>query len=173
MPNLQALYLSKYGSRVYIIHRRDSLRASKVMQRQAQDNPKIQVRSIVSQLHGRRRSRDILLQCRAQIWALAPATRCMQVIFSHEIVEANGDHDWIKSLHLKHTKNGQTQDLQVRWSPSLSQYSCPAEPCWCSQPQSRSSSCQAHGWVRPASKHSCCLPCAQLVRATSAHWWWT
>ena len=37
----EALFLTKYGSKVYIIHRRDELRASKVMQRRALDHPKI------------------------------------------------------------------------------------------------------------------------------------
>ena len=37
----EATFLTKYGSKVYIIHRRDTLRASMVMQRRAQANPKI------------------------------------------------------------------------------------------------------------------------------------
>ncbi|KAG8059655.1 hypothetical protein GUJ93_ZPchr0002g26111 [Zizania palustris] len=36
-------FLTKYGSHVYIIHRRDSFRASKIMQARALSNPKIQV----------------------------------------------------------------------------------------------------------------------------------
>lgn len=39
----EALFLTKYGSKVYIIHRRDELRASKVMQRRALDHPKIEM----------------------------------------------------------------------------------------------------------------------------------
>ncbi|XP_068648727.1 thioredoxin reductase NTRB-like [Aristolochia californica] len=37
----EANFLTKYGSRVYIIHRRDTLRASKIMQERATKNPKI------------------------------------------------------------------------------------------------------------------------------------
>ncbi|KAK9812270.1 hypothetical protein WJX73_009160 [Symbiochloris irregularis] len=39
----EANFLTKYGSIVYIIHRRDEFRASKIMQKRAQDNPKIKI----------------------------------------------------------------------------------------------------------------------------------
>lgn len=39
----EALFLTKFGSKVYIIHRRDELRASKIMGERAQKHPKIEI----------------------------------------------------------------------------------------------------------------------------------
>lgn len=41
----EALFLTKYGSKVYIIHRRGELRASRIMQKRALENEKIEVRT--------------------------------------------------------------------------------------------------------------------------------
>ena len=39
----EATFLTKYGSKVYLIHRRDELRASKIMQKRAMSNSKIEI----------------------------------------------------------------------------------------------------------------------------------
>ncbi|EPS59673.1 thioredoxin reductase [Genlisea aurea] len=52
----EANFLTKYGSKVYIIHRRDEFRASKIMQSRTLSNPKVEVlwNSVVAEAYGKR-----------------------------------------------------------------------------------------------------------------------
>lgn len=59
----EAIFLTKYGSRVYIVHRRDQLRASKIMADRALSHPKIEVlwNSEIKKISGDQLVRKILL----------------------------------------------------------------------------------------------------------------
>ena len=50
----EAMFLSRFGSKVYLIHRRDSFKASKTMQERVMSNPKIEIiyNSAVDELLG-------------------------------------------------------------------------------------------------------------------------
>ena len=60
----EANFLTKFASKVYIIHRRDSLKASKIMQQRAFDNPKIEFiwNSAVAELKGEAKLEGVVLE---------------------------------------------------------------------------------------------------------------
>lgn len=60
----EASYLTKFGSKVYVIHRRDEFRASKVMQKRILDNPKAQPvwNSVVVDVLGEDRVTGVMLE---------------------------------------------------------------------------------------------------------------
>ncbi|MEL0134763.1 MAG: thioredoxin-disulfide reductase [Aquiluna sp.] len=60
----EANFLTKFASKVYIIHRRDSLKASKIMQQRAFDNPKIEFiwNSAIAELKGDARLEGVVLE---------------------------------------------------------------------------------------------------------------
>ena len=60
----EANFLTKFASKVYIIHRRDSLKASKIMQQRAFDNPQIEFvwNSAVAELKGDAKLEGVVLE---------------------------------------------------------------------------------------------------------------
>jgi thioredoxin reductase (NADPH) len=60
----EAIFLTKYGSRVFIVHRRDQLRASKIMAERAIKHPKIEIlwNSVIEQISGDQVVRGVLLK---------------------------------------------------------------------------------------------------------------
>jgi thioredoxin reductase (NADPH) len=60
----EAIFLTKYGSRVYIVHRRDELRASKIMAERAMKHPKIELlwNSAIEKIEGDQIVKKIILK---------------------------------------------------------------------------------------------------------------
>lgn len=60
----EALFLTKFGSRVYMVHRRDKLRASKIMQQRAMNHPKLEILwdSVVERIDGDKVVRSVTIR---------------------------------------------------------------------------------------------------------------
>jgi thioredoxin reductase (NADPH) len=60
----EATFLTRFADKVYVIHRRDELKASKIMQQRAFDNPKIEFiwNSGISAIHGENEVTGVTLQ---------------------------------------------------------------------------------------------------------------
>ncbi|MDG2479137.1 MAG: FAD-dependent oxidoreductase, partial [Aquiluna sp.] len=60
----EANFLTKFASKVYVIHRRDSLKASKIMQQRAFDNEKIEFiwNSAIAELKGEAKLEGVVLE---------------------------------------------------------------------------------------------------------------
>jgi thioredoxin reductase (NADPH) len=60
----EATFLTRFAEKVFVIHRRDSLKASKIMQQRAFDNPKIEFiwNSAVTALHGEVKLEGVTLE---------------------------------------------------------------------------------------------------------------
>jgi len=60
----EAIFLTKYGSRVYIVHRRGELRASKIMAKRAMHHPKIEIlwNTVIEKISGDQIVRKVLLK---------------------------------------------------------------------------------------------------------------
>lgn len=60
----EAIFLTKYGSRIFIVHRRDELRASKIMAERALKHPKIEVlwNSAIEKISGDKIVQKVLLK---------------------------------------------------------------------------------------------------------------
>lgn len=96
----EADYLTRYAEKVYLIHRRDELRASQILQKRVFDNPKIEViwNKVVDEIEGDERGVNQLWlrdTGSGETWTLM-ATGCFVFIGfrpNSDLIKGHFDHD--------------------------------------------------------------------------------
>lgn len=60
----EAIFLTKYGSKIYVVHRRDQLRASKIMEERILRHPKIEILwdSVITKIEGQDTVKNIVIE---------------------------------------------------------------------------------------------------------------
>ena len=98
----EATFLTKFASKVYLVHRRDELRASKIMCQRAFDNPKIEIlwNSQVAEIQGEAKLSGVILKD-----TLTDATRSLPVDGLFIAIGHRPNTDLFKG-HLELKENG-------------------------------------------------------------------
>ena len=98
----EATFLTRFASKVYLVHRRDELRASKIMCQRAFDNPKIEIlwNSQVAEIQGEGRLSGVILKD-----TLTEATRSLPVDGLFIAIGHRPNTDLFKG-HLELKENG-------------------------------------------------------------------
>jgi thioredoxin reductase (NADPH) len=93
----EADYLTKFGKKVYIIHRRDAFRAQPIIQERVLANPKIEVRlnSVVEEIKGQNHVEAVVLKSTvdAERWELPVGGVFIFIGFSPNQIKDHANHD--------------------------------------------------------------------------------
>jgi thioredoxin reductase (NADPH) len=93
----EADYLSKFGKKVYIIHRRDAFRAQPIIQERALANPKIEVRwhTVVEAIRGQNQVEAVVLKSTVgeERWELPVGGVFIFIGFSPNQIKDHANHD--------------------------------------------------------------------------------
>jgi thioredoxin reductase (NADPH) len=86
----EALFLTKFASKVYLIHRRDELRATKILQKRASDNTKIEFvwDSVVEEVQGEQKVTGVALR---NVQTNAKSVLPVDGVFVYVGTQANSD----------------------------------------------------------------------------------
>ena len=93
----EADYLTRFGKKVYIIHRRDAFRAQPIIQERTLANPKIEVRwnTVVEEIKGQKKVEAVVLKSAAgeERWELAVGGVFIFIGFSPNQIKDHANHD--------------------------------------------------------------------------------